>query len=79
MVYGSDSLLKLLTDGWSGEWWNANPVDVIREAQRTGGAPNVSDAFTINGQPGDLFKCSNKGMYLMMISITTCSHARSGA
>ncbi|KAF8716882.1 hypothetical protein HU200_025983 [Digitaria exilis] len=43
-----------------GEWWNANPVDVIREAQRTGGAPNVSDALTINGQPGDFFKCSEK-------------------
>ncbi|GJM92695.1 hypothetical protein PR202_ga09187 [Eleusine coracana subsp. coracana] len=43
-----------------GEWWNANPVDVIREAQRTGGAPNVSDAFTINGQPGDFLPCSQK-------------------
>eukprot|EP00267_Zea_mays_P045574 XP_020397881.1 putative laccase family protein isoform X2 [Zea mays] len=43
-----------------GEWWDANPIDVIREAQRTGGAPNVSDAFTINGQPGDLYKCSQK-------------------
>jgi len=43
-----------------GEWWDANPIDVIREAQKTGGGPNVSDAFTINGQPGDLFKCSQK-------------------
>ncbi|KAM0822205.1 hypothetical protein ACQ4PT_071655 [Festuca glaucescens] len=43
-----------------GEWWNANPIDVIREAQRTGGGPNVSDAFTINGQPGDLFNCSRE-------------------
>ncbi|KAJ0661588.1 putative laccase [Helianthus annuus] len=34
-----------------GEWWNANPLDVIREAMRTGGAPNISDAYTINGQP----------------------------
>jgi laccase len=44
-----------------GEWWNANPIDVIREAQRTGGGPNVSDAFTINGQPGDLYNCSRQG------------------
>lgn len=43
-----------------GEWWNANPVEVIREAQRTGGAPNVSDAFTVNGQPGDLYNCSRE-------------------
>ncbi|KAL4556939.1 hypothetical protein LXL04_035106 [Taraxacum kok-saghyz] len=42
------------------EWWNANPVDVIRQATRTGGAPNVSDAYTINGQPGDLYNCSRK-------------------
>lgn len=34
---------------------------MVRQATRTGGAPNVSDAYTINGQPGDLYKCSNKG------------------
>lgn len=43
-----------------GEWWDANPIDVIREAQRTGGGPNVSDAFTVNGQPGDLYNCSRE-------------------
>ncbi|KAK8629621.1 hypothetical protein V6N13_078454 [Hibiscus sabdariffa] len=45
----------------TGEWWDANPIDVMREATRTGAAPNVSDAYTINGQPGDLYKCSSKG------------------
>ncbi|KAL6545116.1 high-affinity glucose transporter [Orobanche hederae] len=43
-----------------GEWWNANPIDVVRQASRTGGAPNLSDAYTINGQPGDLYNCSSK-------------------
>ncbi|KAF5193463.1 Laccase-12 [Thalictrum thalictroides] len=43
-----------------GEWWDANPIDVINEARRTGGAPNISDAYTINGQPGDLYKCSSQ-------------------
>ncbi|OMO75900.1 Multicopper oxidase, type 1 [Corchorus olitorius] len=43
-----------------GEWWDANPIDVVREATRTGAAPNISDAYTINGQPGDLYKCSSK-------------------
>ncbi|PSS34438.1 Laccase-5 like [Actinidia chinensis var. chinensis] len=43
-----------------GEWWDANPIDVVREATRTGASPNVSDAFTINGQPGDLYNCSAK-------------------
>ncbi|XP_027336200.1 laccase-12-like [Abrus precatorius] len=44
-----------------GEWWDANPIDVVRQATRSGAAPNVSDAYTINGQPGDLYKCSTKG------------------
>lgn len=32
----------------------------MNEAIRTGAAPNISDAFTINGQPGDLYSCSRK-------------------
>ncbi|GAB2286073.1 Laccase-13 [Dionaea muscipula] len=43
-----------------GEWWNRNPMDVLKQATVTGAAPNVSDAFTINGQPGDLYRCSSK-------------------
>lgn len=33
----------------------------MRQAQFTEAAPNVSDAYTINGQPGDPYRCSNKG------------------
>ncbi|KAA3471878.1 laccase-13-like [Gossypium australe] len=43
-----------------GEWWDRNPMDVLKLALFTGGAPNVSDAYTINGQPGDLYRCSSK-------------------
>ncbi|KAJ8773960.1 hypothetical protein K2173_009391 [Erythroxylum novogranatense] len=43
-----------------GEWWDRNPMDVLRQAVFTGAAPNVSDAFTINGQPGDLYRCSRR-------------------
>lgn len=39
-----------------GQWWNSNPIDVVNEATLTGAAPNSSDAYTINGQPGDLYK-----------------------
>ncbi|KAI3470927.1 hypothetical protein Pfo_027590 [Paulownia fortunei] len=42
------------------EWWDGNPIDVVRQARRTGAAPNVSNAYTINGQPGDLYNCSSK-------------------
>ncbi|KAA8549296.1 hypothetical protein F0562_000980 [Nyssa sinensis] len=41
-----------------GEWWNANPEAVITQALQTGGSPNVSDAYTINGFPGPLYNCS---------------------
>lgn len=44
-----------------GEWFNADPEAVIAEALQTGGAPNVSDAYTINGLPGPLYNCSSKG------------------
>ncbi|GLT80710.1 hypothetical protein SLA2020_521350 [Shorea laevis] len=43
-----------------GEWWDRNPMDVLRLATFTGAPPNLSDAYTINGQPGDLYRCSNK-------------------
>ncbi|KAL3536467.1 hypothetical protein ACH5RR_004928 [Cinchona calisaya] len=42
-----------------GEYWNANVVDVENQALASGGAPNNSDAFTINGHPGDLYHCSS--------------------
>ncbi|XP_058184589.1 laccase-12-like isoform X2 [Rhododendron vialii] len=50
-----------------GEWWDANPVDVIDEATRTGGAPNISDAYTINGQPGDFYNCSSQDTVIVPI------------
>jgi laccase len=50
--------------GLTGEWWNRNPIDVVNQATITGAAPNVSDAFTINGQPGDLYKCSSSGTFV---------------
>ncbi|KAL7229228.1 hypothetical protein ACSBR2_007848 [Camellia fascicularis] len=50
-----------------GEWWDANPVDVVRQATRTGAAPNVSDAYTINGQPGDFYNCSNQDTVIVPV------------
>ena len=46
----------------SGEWWNVDPESVISQALQTGGGPNVSDAYTINGLPGPLYNCSAKGI-----------------
>lgn len=50
----------------AGEWWNANPIDVVNQATRTGATPNTSDAFTINGHPGDLYPCSTSGKNLFV-------------
>ncbi|PIA57115.1 hypothetical protein AQUCO_00600087v1 [Aquilegia coerulea] len=51
-----------------GEWWTSNPIDVINQALRAGAAPNVSDAFTINGQPGDLYNCSRKDTVIFPVN-----------
>lgn len=51
-----------------GEWWNRDPISVVRQATRTGAAPNVSDAYTINGQPGDLYNCSRQETVIVPIS-----------
>lgn len=40
-------------------------MDVLRLATFTGAQPNVSDAYTINGQPGDLYRCSSKGFNVL--------------
>ncbi|XP_057425828.1 laccase-15-like [Lotus japonicus] len=47
-----------------GEWWKKDVADVYTDFRRTGGDPIVSDAYTINGQPGDLYPCSNNAFKL---------------
>ncbi|PIA54508.1 hypothetical protein AQUCO_00900808v1 [Aquilegia coerulea] len=46
-----------------GEYWDADIMEVERQALATGGGPNNSDAYTINGQPGDLYRCSSNQTY----------------
>ncbi|XP_050232807.1 laccase-14-like [Mercurialis annua] len=48
-------------------WYKADVMDVITEALASGADPNVSDAFTINGQPGDLYDCSNETTYRLKV------------
>ncbi|KAL6609856.1 hypothetical protein ACP70R_039825 [Stipagrostis hirtigluma subsp. patula] len=42
-----------------GEWWRNDTEAVIAQALQTGGGPNISDAYTINGLPGPLYNCSS--------------------
>ncbi|KAE8722288.1 Laccase-12/13 [Hibiscus syriacus] len=50
-----------------GEWFNADPEAVISQALQTGGGPNVSDAYTINGLPGPLYNCSSKDTFKLKV------------
>ncbi|KAE8711037.1 Laccase-9 [Hibiscus syriacus] len=50
-----------------GEWWNGNVVDVDRLAAATGASPIHSDAFTINGWPGDTYPCSKHQMFELTV------------
>ena len=50
-----------------GEWWNADVEQVLLEAKRTGGDVNISDANTINGQPGDFALCSKNDTFKMLV------------
>ncbi|KAF7142996.1 hypothetical protein RHSIM_Rhsim05G0194100 [Rhododendron simsii] len=51
----------------AGEWWNVDPEAVINQALQTGGAPNVSDAYTINGLPGLFYNCSSKDTFKLKV------------
>jgi hypothetical protein len=55
--------------GIVGEWWKKDILEIYNEALQTGGAPNISDAFSINGQPGDLYPCSKPGQTLVCVYI----------
>nr|GLL26853.1 laccase-17-like [Ipomoea trifida] len=50
-----------------GEWWKADTEKIISQASQTGGAPNISDAFTINGLPGPLYNCSAKDSFKLKV------------
>ncbi|GER43512.1 laccase [Striga asiatica] len=50
-----------------GEWFNADTEAIISQALQTGGGPNVSDAYTINGLPGPLYNCSAKDTFRLRV------------
>ncbi|XP_048337169.2 laccase-14 [Ziziphus jujuba] len=50
-----------------GEWWKKDVMEIPSNANKTGGEPILSDAYTINGQPGFLYPCSKKGTFRMNV------------
>lgn len=50
-----------------GEWWNSDVGDIIAQSIQTGAGANISDAYTINGQPGDLYNCSKQDTFTAQV------------
>uniref|UniRef100_A0A2N9EE45 laccase n=1 Tax=Fagus sylvatica TaxID=28930 RepID=A0A2N9EE45_FAGSY len=50
-----------------GSWYKGDVMSLTDNASKTGGATLLSDAFTINGQPGDYKPCSKETTYLMVV------------
>ncbi|XP_016513833.1 laccase-14-like [Nicotiana tabacum] len=50
-----------------GEWWKSDVQEVVDEFLASGGDVNISDAYLINGQPGDLYPCSRNGTYKLTV------------
>nr|POE92145.1 laccase-11 [Quercus suber] len=50
-----------------GEWWNNDVEALVKQGNRLGLPPNMSDAHTINGKPGPLFPCSDKHTFAMEV------------
>ncbi|XP_074312051.1 laccase-17-like [Silene latifolia] len=50
-----------------GEWFNGDIEAMINRATLTGGGPDVSDAYTINGLPGPLYSCSSKQTFKLKV------------
>lgn len=49
------------------EWWKSDTEAVINEALKSGLAPNVSDAHTINGHSGPISNCSTQGGFILPV------------
>ncbi|KAI8003611.1 Laccase-14 [Camellia lanceoleosa] len=51
-------------------WFKGDVMELIQSALESGAEPNQSDAFTINGQTGDLYKnenCTNPGTFRILV------------
>lgn len=56
-------VLKLLLLALQGEWWISDVEAVVNEALKSGLAPNISDAHTINGLSGPVSNCLSEGNF----------------
>ncbi|KAK2999480.1 hypothetical protein RJ639_023696, partial [Escallonia herrerae] len=64
---GQTYVYNFTITGQRGEWWKTDTETIINQALQNGGAPNISDAFTINGLPGPLYNCSAKDTFKLKV------------
>ena len=57
--YLNRSIIYLNLNLVAGEWFKGDVKQIIDNATATGADPTLSDAYTINGQPGFPNNCSN--------------------
>jgi laccase len=50
-----------------GEWFNQDIAPIEEDMVLTGGGPNSSDAYTINGLPGSIYPCSVKDTFVQTV------------
>lgn len=50
-----------------GEWWKMDIQTLYYTFLKTGGDPNTSDAYLINGHPGDLYPCSKQDTFNLRV------------
>lgn len=48
-------------------WYKEDVMTLMEEALSSGGLATLSDAYTINGQPGDFYECSKNTTYCLVV------------
>ncbi|KAH6763441.1 laccase 1, partial [Perilla frutescens var. hirtella] len=51
-----------------GEWWNEDAELVEYEMMLHGAGPKTSDAYTINGLPGPMYRCSTQDTFIQTVA-----------
>ncbi|KAB2635465.1 laccase-11-like [Pyrus ussuriensis x Pyrus communis] len=57
--------MVLFLENGAGKWWNNDVEELVKQGNKLGLPPNMSDAHTINGKPCPLFPCSEKHTYAL--------------
>ncbi|KAJ0085538.1 hypothetical protein Patl1_07914 [Pistacia atlantica] len=48
-------------------WFKGDVMAILSNSIATGANPRIEDGFTINGEPGDFYDCSNETTYRLLV------------